>query len=114
MKPRVLCIALVIALASAYAGSWSTFLTCGSAVSVSYAKVDDKTYTWKFRNDGDRRITYLKFSYSYQDADTNQPKTETDTLPGSLKPGEILGGWAAFTANARSQPAIKILQTDRE
>ena len=40
----------------------------GNSLSVSYARVDSTTYTWKFRNDGYNAIKYLKFSYSYVDA----------------------------------------------
>ena len=113
MTSCILMAVMVIAVAVAYADDWSYFLDVGSGVSVSFARVDNAVYTWKFRNDGYSKIRYMQFTYSYIDADTGQYKTDTDVVPGSLEPGEVFGGWSAFTANTRSQPVIRITNIDR-
>lgn len=100
--------------ATVYASEWSAFSYVGDGVSVSFAQVQNTTWTWKFRNDGSRKITYMKFTYSYVDANTGQYTTDSDVLPGSLKPGETFGGWAAFTSNSRLSPTIRIVKIDRE
>jgi TPR repeat protein len=51
----------------------------------------DGEQTWEFRNDGTQTITYMDFTY------TDKTGTHEDQLPGSLKPGATIGGWAAFT-----------------
>ncbi len=106
--------AIMAFLASARAQDWSYFWSIGNGVSVSFARVDNGTYTWKFRNDGYNKITYMKFTYSYIDSNTGMFQTQTDFLPGSLRPGEVIGGWTAFTANSRSQPTIMIRDITRE
>ena len=97
-----------------FADDWGPFWSVGNNVSVSFVRVNGSTYTWKFRNDGYNSIKYMKFTYSYTDADTYQYKTDVDFLPGSLNPGQVIGGWAAFTANSRLQPTIHIVEIDRE
>jgi hypothetical protein len=39
---------------------------------------------------------------------TGLQKTGKNVMPTALKPGEQFGGWAAFTANTRNEPKIKI------
>lgn len=56
----------------------------------------------------------MKFTYSYFDADTGQYKTDVDVLPGSLQPGSVFGGWAAFSANTHGQPSIRITEINRQ
>jgi hypothetical protein len=80
-----------------------------SVIEVSFGHVTESTICWKFRN-GDvyNTIKSFEFTYTYTDADTGQQKTDKDVMPTTLKPGEQFGGWAAFTANTRSEPKIKI------
>jgi hypothetical protein len=117
MKKRcmycIVAVAILAAAASAYADNWSWFYSLTNNVSVSFAPVNGNTYTWKFRNDGYDTIHYMEFSYSYIDANTGLYKTDTDVLPGSLRPGQVFGGWAAFTAVSRTQPTIRITKIDR-
>lgn len=86
----------------------------GNNVSVSFVRVNNTTYAWKFRNDGYNTIAYMKFNYSYIDADSGQYRTDVDFLPGSLRPGAVIGGWAAFSANSRAQPTIQITEINRQ
>jgi hypothetical protein len=104
--------AVLAAVTTAYA-DWTYFTYVGNSVSVSFSAVDNTTQTWKFRNDGYNTISYMKFSYSYIDANTGRYETDTDILPGSLGPGEVFGGWAAFTANSRVAPTIRIVEIER-
>lgn len=117
-RPRttlILCLVCVLAaIPGARALDWTYFQSVGNNVSISFATVTHTTYTWKFRNDGRNKITFLKFTYTYFDVDSGQSKTDTDYLPGSLKPGEVIGGWAAFTAPTRSQPTIRIVEITRD
>ncbi len=112
--PCVAIVAVLAAVASAYAADWTIFFPLGNNVSVSFTPVDSTTYTWKFRNDGYNTITYMEFRYSYIDVNTGQYETETDVFPGSLKPGEVFGGWTAFSAETRSQPSITITNILRQ
>ena len=96
-------LALFTGIYQAAAQNWSEWQSFGSSVnvSVSFAQVPGNTlWTWRFRNDGAVAVTYMDFNYS---DDTGQHK---DTFPGTLNPGQILGGWAAFTAS--SNPTITI------
>ncbi len=113
-RAALLLVISCITAATILADNWSYFLPVGDNVSVSFAPVDNATYTWKFRNDGYNRIKYLEFSYSYIDANTGQYRTDQDVFPGSLGPGQTFGGWSAFTANSRSQPIIRITRIERE
>jgi hypothetical protein len=112
--PYPVLVVTLATVASAYADNWSIFRPIGNNVSVSFTPADSTTYTWKFRNDGYNRITYMEFRYSYINANTGLPETETDVLPGSLGPGEVIGGWAAFTAESRSEPLITITNIQRQ
>jgi len=103
----------ILAAAAAYAENWSMFYIIGNNVSVSFTPVDGNTYTWKFRNDGSNTIRYMQFTYSYVEANTGVYKTDTDVLPGTLRPGEVFGGWAAFTAQSHQPPVIRITKIDR-
>jgi hypothetical protein len=87
--------------------SWSTWQSFEHArVSVSFNQVNKETWTWKFRNDGADTITFMEFEY------TDKTGTHHDVLPGSLKPGHVFGGWAAFTAS--SNPSIHITKVTRK
>jgi hypothetical protein len=46
--------------------------------------------------------------FEYTDKDGTHP----DVLPMNLKPGEVFGGWAAFTAS--SNPTIRILKITKK
>jgi hypothetical protein len=52
----------------------------------------------------------MNFNYSYVDADSGQPATQSDVLPFALAPGQSVGGWAAYTANTRGNISLAITQ----
>lgn len=88
-------------------GHWSSWRSFDSEeVSVSFNQVKRDTWTWKFRNDGNRTITYMKFQYTDKDG------THSDLLPIDLKPRAAHGGWTSFTAS--SNPSIRILELKRQ
>jgi hypothetical protein len=74
------------------------WLHLGHQVAVKQKSVSSDMVTWTLKNLGSTTITYMKFSYTFNDANTGVLKTESDFLPGSLGPGESIGGWAAFSA----------------
>jgi hypothetical protein len=107
-------VGLFAALPGAHADNWTYFMALGNNVSVSFVRVDNTTYAWKFRNDGYNTITDMKYTYSYIDADSGLSKTDADILPVPIKPGGVFGGWAAFSANTRFQPSLRITEINRQ
>lgn len=85
--------------------SWSTWQSLGNSVSVRFSQVPGTTtMTWEFRNDGTTTITYMDYYY------TDTTGLHTDVFPGTLKPGQAFGGWAAFTGNGSTTITIKTVQ----
>jgi hypothetical protein len=105
---KALALPILLVSALAFAGNWSMWqsFSNNAGVSVSFSDVDSETYTWRFRNDGERTITFLSFEYTDKDG------THSDVLPGDLAPHAIFGGWAAFTASSR--PTIRLLKVTRQ
>ena len=65
----------------------------------------------------ERQDKYARYEWNYSVEEvvgTGLYRTDQDVFPGSLGPGETFGGWAAFTANSRSQPIIRITDIERE
>ena len=89
-------------------GNWAALGSSGLVFDVS--RVNATTLTWRFLNAGPRVITGMQFNYSYVDADTNQPATQSDLLPFALAPGQSVGGWTAYTANTRGNVTLAITQ----
>jgi hypothetical protein len=88
-------------------GDWSSWQYLTDLVSVSYNQVEHDVWTWKFRNESNSTtITYMSFKYWDEDGE------HSDVLPVRLEPGEVFGGWAAFTASSR--PTIAITEIERE
>jgi hypothetical protein len=87
---------------------WTDWQSLGDSVSVSFTQVPGSggIWTWKFRNDGSQAIGYMDFYY------TDNTGKNSDILPnaGPFKPGDIIGGWAAFTANSAPTIQIKSIQ----
>jgi hypothetical protein len=92
----------------ALAESWSRWepFANGADVSVSVSRVNKDTWTWRFRNDGPRTITFMTFEYSDKDG------THKDVLPGNLAPHAVFGGWSAFTAS--SSPHVHLTKVKRD
>jgi hypothetical protein len=96
-----------------FAGQWSPWQDAGDDISVSFTKVikdalnpQEYLWTWRFRNDGSSAVSVLQFNYTDKDGN------HSDRSPSPLKPGEILGGWSAYTAS--SSPTLRIDQVTRQ
>jgi len=76
---------------------WSTTL-----VSRDFEGKGNHFWTWRFRNrTSNKTVTYFKFRI-YEYKANGRTVTSYDYLPGSLRPGQGIGGWAAFDAVGRS------------
>ena len=109
MRVKIRLIIIVLALLAGIqpvgAQNWDDWHPLGNRVSVSFAQVPGTTtWTWRFQNNGTAAITYMDF---YVTDSTGQ---NTDVFPGTLAPGAILGGWAAFTAVSPPTILIKTIQ----
>jgi hypothetical protein len=106
MKATFYCflvlLASLVCIQSANADiQWSVWQSLGNNVSVSFGQVPGTTtWTWRFQNNGTAAITYMDFYV------TDTTGRNIDVFPGTLAPGQIFGGWAAFTAV--SPPTISI------
>jgi len=89
-------------------GAWVPLGNSGLVFDVSRANT--ATLTWRFLNAGTNTISAMNFNYSYVDADSGQPATQSDVLPFALAPGQSVGGWAAYTANTRGNISLAITQ----
>jgi hypothetical protein len=68
---------------------WSPFEPIGNGISCSYCEIAPEIWTWKFRNDGTRKITVMTFRFQDEDG------WRDGILPLSLKPGGICAPSAA-------------------
>jgi hypothetical protein len=92
-------------------GSWGPWVALGSSGLVfDVSRVNDGTLTWRFLNAGPNTIAALQFNYSYVDANTGLPATQSDVLPFALAPAQSVGGWAAYTANTKGNITLTITQ----
>jgi hypothetical protein len=80
--------------------NWTQWVPFGNSISIRFLQVNRDTCTWQFRNDTNRTLTTLNFNIDNTDADTGAQDHSTDLLPYPLKPGQAIGGWAVFSANA--------------
>lgn len=115
MKTRFFAILSILTIIFAFAApvlaqdtSWGPWASMGNDVSVRLsAPLMNGGVTWEFRNDGATTITYMDYYY-YDKAGTHY-----DALPGSLRPGQILGGWAAFGPSSGTQVSFNIKTIQR-
>jgi hypothetical protein len=89
-------------------GPWTPLGNTGLVFGVS--RVDATTLTWRFLNAGQNTIAGMNFNYSFIDANSGQPSTQSDLLPYGLAPGQSVGGWAAYTANTKGNITLSITQ----
>ncbi len=94
--------------AEAQDGNWGAWRSTGVGISIRFARVNNTTVTWSFRNDTNRVLESMDFDYSFVDADTNMQTTQHDLLPYALRPGGAVGGWTAFMANTRGSVSVAI------
>ncbi len=99
-------VAAAVRISVAGASNFGPYSYVSHDVSVCYAQAKRDTWTWKFLNSSsDTTITYMTFKYTDKDGQHDA------VLPGKLKPGTSIGGWAVFTASSR--PTITIKQIKR-
>lgn len=89
-------------------GPWAALGDSGLVFGLS--RVDANTVTWRFLNAGSNTITGMNFNYSFVDATSGQPTTQSDLLPFPLAPGQSVGGWTAYTANTKGSITFTITQ----
>jgi hypothetical protein len=113
----VLFAAASVGSARADDGPWQ-YLEAG--ISVHFHQVNPQNCTWDFKNTStSQTLQSMTFTYThpaptkggaYNPYDT---KTDTDILPYPLKPGQVIGGWAAYLAPG-SCTNVRINVTQRE
>jgi hypothetical protein len=92
-------------------GSWGPWVALGnSGLVFDVSRVNGSTLTWRFLNAGPSTIAAMQFNYSYLDANTGQPATQSDVLPFALAPAQSVGGWTAYTANTKGNITLTITQ----
>lgn len=92
-------------------GSWGPWVALGnSGLVFDVSRVNDSTLTWRFLNAGPNTIEGMQFNYSYVDATTGQPATQSDVLPFALAPAKSVGGWTAYTANTKGNITLTVTQ----
>lgn len=92
-------------------GPWRPFGDTG--ISIRFAQVSRTMCTWSFRNDSNRTLKAFSFSIDDLNADTGQSEHSTDLIPYALRPGQAVGGWTAFSANANCG-TVQITSTNIE
>lgn len=99
---------------------WGNWYNLGQGVSVRYSIVQknwensvNHYWTWQFRNEEASKISYLEFKVTENKADGTREEFK-DWFPGNLEGYKAFGGWAAFSAVSRTEPAITILKIERK
>jgi hypothetical protein len=102
-------LALLFAIAPANAHAQNTpveqWMELETGISVKFTQVNGDMCTWSFKNtDTTSPLTYMKFAVTHPDWKPGQvfnpysTKTDKDVMPNPLKPGEVWGGWATYSA----------------
>ncbi len=100
----------IAAIADAW-GPWQPF--GGTGLSIRFVQVSRDICTWAFRNDSSRTLGGLNFRIDDINAETGQSESSNDLLPYSLRPGQSVGGWTAFSAGANCS-TVRITSTNME
>jgi len=96
------------------AGDWSEWRPFGTTgISIRFAQVNRTTCTWAFRNDSSRVLKSMSFRIDDINAESGRPEQSSDQIPWSLRPGQSIGGWTAFTAEADCS-TVRITSTSIE
>jgi hypothetical protein len=109
--PTLLLIAAIAARAqNAWTAPWQNL---ESGIMVQFSQVNARTCTWRFKNLSEvSTIQSMTFAYTYL-AGPNNWQTAKDVLPSPLGPGQMVGGWAAFSAPANCT-TVRINVLDRQ
>lgn len=121
-NPSKLLATLFFATSSAWAfqaPAWGPWRDLEQGIAVDFAQVTKDTCTWGFKNTStSQTLRSMTFTFTYPSP--NQPvynpyvtTTGKDILPRPLQPGESIGGWSAYTAQA-SCVNVSISVTARE
>jgi hypothetical protein len=100
---RAIYVVLVFAMLPglAHADEWGPWRPFGSTgLSIRFAQVNRTMCTWAFRNDSSRTLSTFDFLIDDINAETGQSEESPDLIPYTLRPGQSVGGWAAFSAEA--------------
>ncbi len=78
-----------------------------TGIAVKFTQVNSTMCTWSFKNTSNSQtLALMHFSVTYPDSKPGQvfnpynTKTDKDNTPNPLKPGEVWGGWATYSAPA--------------
>jgi hypothetical protein len=104
-----IALALLLAASAAVAFAQNTrvdtWIDLETGVAVKFSQVNANICTWSFKNTSNSQtLQYMKFSVTHPDWQPGQvfnpynTKTDKDNTPNPLKPGEVWGGWATYTA----------------
>jgi hypothetical protein len=108
----IACVVLALAMArqpkAEAQSTWGAWESTGVGISIRFARVNNNTLTWAFRNDTNQNLTSMDFNYSFVDADSGEETTQHDILPYTLRPGGSVGGWTCYSANTRGSVSIAI------
>ena len=112
---------LIAAIAARAQNAWTApWQDLESGILVQFSQVNAQTCTWRFQN-----ISYvttlqsMTFTYTYPSPTPGgaynpyDTKTDKDVLPSPLGPGQMVGGWAAFSAPANCT-TVRINVLDRQ
>lgn len=102
-------LALIFAIAPARSHAQNTpveqWIELESGISVKFTQVNPDMCTWSFKNtNASSTLAYMKFAVTHPDWHPGQvfnpysTKTDKDVMPNPLKPGEVWGGWATYSA----------------
>jgi hypothetical protein len=108
-RPSMAALAFVLAVSAGVALGQNTrvdvWINLESGIAVKYTQVNADMCTWSFKNtSATQTLAYVRFATTHLDWKPGQvfnpynTKTDRDVTPNPLKPGEVWGGWATYTA----------------
>jgi len=92
-------------------GNWERFGDTG--ISIRFSQVNATTCTWALRNDSGRTLKSFNFRINDINAESGRAESSTDLIPYPLRPGQAIGGWTAFSADAKCSE-VSITSTGME
>jgi hypothetical protein len=113
-----LCASLVLLAPAARPQGWNApWQHLESGIDVQFNQVNAQTCTWRFKNlSGVSTIQSMNFTITYPapgQGGVYTQKTDKEVLPSPLGPGQMAGGWAAYTAPANCT-TVRINILDRK
>lgn len=100
-KFSIFALALGAVYPAAAHADWAQWRPFGNTgISIRFAQVNRTTCTWAFRNDSARTLSALTFKIDNINAETGAVEHSSDLIPYPLRPGQSIGGWTTFSADA--------------